>query len=75
LEDKLIDLNLNIIKDIHTSGHAGLRDHEKMLKMIMPETIIPAHAGHDKAKYIKQLSEKIGIGNTILVSNYQKVSL
>ena len=32
LEDKLIDLNLNIIKDIHTSGHAGLRDHEKMLK-------------------------------------------
>jgi ribonuclease J len=75
LEDKLIDLNLNIIKDIHTSGHAGLRDHEKMLKMIMPETIIPAHAGHDKAKYIKQLSEKTGIGNTILVSNYQKVSL
>ena len=75
LEDKLIDLNLNIIKDIHTSGHAGLRDHEKMLKMIMPETIIPAHAGHDKAKYIKQLSEKTGIGNAILVSNYQKVSL
>ena len=75
LEDKLIDLNLNIIKDIHASGHAGLRDHEKMLNMIKPEIIIPAHAGHDKANYIKELSDKTRIGKTILVSNYQKVSL
>jgi hypothetical protein len=41
----------------------------------MPEIIIPAHAGHDKAKYIKKLSDETGIGNAILVSNYQKVSL
>ena len=75
LEDKFIDLNLNIVKDIHASGHAGLRDHEKMLNIIMPETIIPAHAGHDKAKFIKELSEKTGIGNAVLVSNYQKVRL
>ena len=58
LEDKLIDLNLNIIKDIHASGHAGL--HEKMLNMIKPEIIIPAHAGHDKAKYmISDKSQKL----------------
>jgi ribonuclease J len=75
LEDKLVDLNLKIIKDVHVSGHAGLKDHEKMLNMIMPEIIIPAHAGHDKAKYIKELSDKIGIGNAILVSNYQEVRL
>ena len=46
-----------------------------MLNMIKPEIIIPAHAGHDKAKYIKELSEKTGIGNAVLVSNYQKVSI
>ena len=75
LESKLTDLDLNIIKDIHASGHAGLKDHRKMLKLIMPEIIIPAHAGHDKAKYIKELSHETGIGNTILVSNYQKINL
>jgi len=75
LENKLKDLNVNIIRDIHASGHAGLKDHKKMLNMIKPEIIIPAHAGHDKAKYIKELSEKTGIGNAVLVSNYQKVSI
>ena len=75
LENKLKDLNVNIIRDIHASGHAGLKDHKKMLNMIKPEIIIPAHAGHDKANYIKELSDKTGIGKTILVSNYQKVGL
>ena len=75
LENKLKDLNVNIIRDIHASGHAGLKDHKKMLNMIKPEIIIPAHAGHDKANYIKELSDKTRIGKTILVSNYQKVSL
>ena len=75
LEDKLKKLKLNIIKDVHVSGHAGLKDHEKLIKMINPEIIIPAHAGHDKAKYIKQLSERTKIGKTILVSNNQKIKL
>ena len=29
LEKKLIGLNLHILKDIHASGHAGLKDHKK----------------------------------------------
>jgi len=75
LEKKLEQLNLQIIKDIHASGHAGLKDHKKMLEITMPQYIIPAHAGHDKAKYLKELSQKIGIGKTLLVSNYKKITL
>lgn len=75
LEKKLEQLNLEIIKNIHASGHAGLKDHKRMLEMTMPQNIIPAHAGHDKAKYLKELSQKTGIGNTILVSNYKKIRL
>jgi ribonuclease J len=60
---------LNIIKDIHASGHAGLKDHKKMLNMVNPEIIIPAHAGHDKAIHIKNLSESISVGETILTQN------
>ena len=59
LEDKMRKKGLNIIKDVHASGHAGLKDHKKMLEMLNPETIIPAHAGHDKAIYIKNLSDRI----------------
>lgn len=75
LEKKLLNLGLNILKDIHVSGHAGLKDHKKMLELLNPEYIIPAHAGHEKAKFIKQLSERINIGNTILVNNQERVTL
>jgi ribonuclease J len=69
LETKMKNTGLNIIKDIHASGHAGLKDHKKMLEMVNPETIIPAHAGHDKAIHIKNLSDSISIGKTILTQN------
>ena len=69
LEEKMEENKLLIIKDIHASGHAGLKDHKKMLEMVNPETIIPAHAGHDKAIHIKNLSDNINIGKTILTQN------
>ena len=69
LEKKMEENKLQIIKDIHASGHAGLKDHKKMLEMVNPETIIPAHAGHDKAIHIKMLSDNINIGKTILTKN------
>jgi len=46
-----------------------------MLKLLNPEYIIPAHAGHEKAKFIKQLSEDIKIGKTIMVNNHERVKL
>jgi len=75
LQKKLEKLGLNIIKNVHASGHAGLKDHKKMLKLLNPEYIIPAHAGYEKAKFIKQLSEDTNIGKTILVSNHERVKL
>ena len=75
LEKKLIGLNLHILKDIHASGHAGLKDHKKMLNILNPEYIIPAHAGHEKAKFIKNLSDEINIGKTILVTNHERINL
>ena len=66
---------LNIIKDVHASGHAGLKDHKKMLEMVNPEFIVPAHAGHDKATYLQKLSEDTGIGKTILTKNGDRITL
>ena len=75
LEKKLIHYKLNIVKDIHASGHAGLKDHKKMLRMINPEFLIPAHAGLEKTQHIKLLSEQLGIGKAILVSNGDRINL
>ena len=75
LEGKMRNKGLNIIKDVHASGHAGLKDHKKMLNMVNPEIIIPAHAGHDKAIYVQKLSENIGIGKTILTKNGDRITL
>ena len=75
LEDKMINNKLQVIKDIHASGHAGLKDHEKMLKLIRPKYVLPAHAGHDKAKHLKLLCEKLGIGEPILSSNGEKIKI
>ena len=75
LEAKMRNKGLNIIKDVHASGHAGLKDHKKMLNMVNPEIIIPAHAGHDKAIYIQKLSENIGIGKTLLTKNGDRITL
>ena len=75
LEGKMKNKGLNIIKDVHASGHAGLKDHKKMLEMVNPEFIVPAHAGHDKATYLQKLSEDTGIGKTILTKNGDRITL
>jgi len=46
-----------------------------MLEMVNPETIIPAHAGHDKAIYIKNLSDSMSIGKTILTQNGDHIKI
>ena len=46
-----------------------------MLKLIQPEYVIPAHAGHEKARSIALLCGDIGIGNPILTNNGDKIQL
>ena len=75
LEEKMKENKLQIIKDIHASGHAGLKDHKKMLQLVNPEYVIPAHAGFDKAKHIKMLCENITIGKPILTKNGEKIEI
>jgi len=75
LEKKMEENKLQIIKDIHASGHAGLKDHKKMLQLVNPEYVIPAHAGFDKAKHIKMLCENTTIGKPILTKNGEKIQI
>ena len=46
-----------------------------MLKLVNPEYVIPAHAGIEKTKYLKELCERLKIGKAILVSNGDRIHL
>ncbi len=41
--DKLRNLGVRIYDDVHVSGHANREEHRKLVKMLNPENIIPAH--------------------------------
>jgi len=75
LEKKMRKNNLQIIKDIHASGHAGLKDHKKMLQLVNPDYVIPAHAGFEKAKFISKLCANEKIGKPILTKNGEKIEI
>lgn len=47
LETKLKASGVRIFKDIHVSGHASREDHRRLINLIKPQHIVPAHGGTD----------------------------
>jgi len=43
LVDKMKNLGVRIYDDVHVSGHANKEEHRKLIRMLNPENIIPAH--------------------------------
>jgi ribonuclease J len=43
LVDKLMRLGVRVYDDVHVSGHANKEEHRKLIRMLNPENIIPAH--------------------------------
>lgn len=44
LENKLHEHHVDVIKDVHVSGHAHQEDHRDLLSWLRPKYVIPAHA-------------------------------
>jgi len=47
LERKLSEQGVRVYRNVHASGHAHKEDHRKLLKMLNPENVVPAHGGID----------------------------
>jgi len=60
LEYKLEKDKVKIYKDIHESGHASRKDHDKLIDMLRPKHVIPAHAETEKKEFIIKLCEGKG---------------
>lgn len=61
LEQKLKNKNVQIIKDIHTSGHLYAKDHQKFLKLISPEIVIPSHGDELMTQNMLKTLQKLNI--------------
>ena len=60
IEEKLEKKGANIIKGVHASGHGRRDDHKKILDLLRPEHIIPAHGNEEKVSGLMDLALKIG---------------
>jgi len=65
LIDKLKHKGVRVYEDIHVSGHASKEEHRKLIKMLNPENIIPAHGSIQMiASYFKLAEEEGYKANT-----------
>ncbi len=60
LESKLKKQHVRIFKDIHVSGHAAKEDLRRIIQLIKPEHIIPAHGNAKMANAMVELCVEEG---------------
>jgi ribonuclease J len=60
LESKLLERNVKIFRNIHASGHAFNEDHKKLIEILNPKHIIPAHCGIEKAQIMAEFIKNLG---------------
>lgn len=58
--DKMRNIGVRIFEDVHVSGHANKEEHRKMIRMLNPENIIPAHGNINMIGNYFELAEEEG---------------
>ncbi|MBS3128168.1 RNase J family beta-CASP ribonuclease [Candidatus Woesearchaeota archaeon] len=58
LEEVLQESGVEMVKDIHVSGHAGAEDIKELLDLVKPEHLVPFHGTPEMSEALKQ----IGLG-------------
>ncbi|MBT6821741.1 hypothetical protein HOA56_04915 [archaeon] len=51
---------MNVLKGLHASGHGCREDHKKVIELLRPQHIIPAHGDKEKTTGLLDLAVKIG---------------
>jgi len=75
MEKLLRAQGVRIFRDVHVSGHGAREDHRELLEMIRPEHIIPIHAEPAKGKMIAELALQLGMKNTHVMEDGERLSL
>ncbi len=78
LEEKLKAHKVRMFKDIHVSGHAAREDLRRLLELLTPKNVIPAHGDLSKTSELAALSEELGYKrgrNVFLMSNGGRIEI
>ncbi|MBR9703386.1 MBL fold metallo-hydrolase, partial [Candidatus Woesearchaeota archaeon] len=58
LESLIVEKGMQVLKDIHVSGHGAQEDQKRMLKLVKPKHVIPMHAEPHKLKLFARNAQK-----------------
>lgn len=78
LEEKLKKFQVRIFDNVHVSGHGGREDLRDLIKLTLPEHVIPSHGDLQKTSAGARLAEEMGyvLNKTVhLMSNGSAVDL
>jgi ribonuclease J len=59
IEEKLNELRIKVIKDVHVSGHLAGRDYKDILKILKPKLLIPTHGTEELAQTLMKIASNI----------------
>lgn len=60
LEENIKKTGAKVFVGVHSSGHASQEDHKKLINLLKPKNIIPAHANRENTLLMKSLCNKWG---------------
>lgn len=60
--------------DVHTSGHAGRSEQQRMLELVRPQAFVPLHGTLAHLRRHADLARELGVTHTLVVENGQSVS-
>ena len=60
LDKKLEKIGVNLQKDVHVHGHGSKESKKKLLELVKPEIIIPAHGDKNQEQDLIDVAEEMG---------------
>jgi len=78
LEHKIHNKRARMFKDLHVSGHASREDIRDLIKIVQPNSIVPAHGDMQKLASVAALATEMGytLGRNVhIMQNGQHVAL
>lgn len=75
LERGLRQLKVEVLKELHVSGHAHSEEHKTLINLVKPEFIIPTHGEPDMLLAQKEFCKTLGFNDdkVLVLKNFDRV--
>jgi ribonuclease J len=75
LERGLRHLKVEVLKELHVSGHAHSEEHKTLINLLKPEFIIPTHGELDMLNAQKEFCKSLGYSDdkVLILKNFDRV--